>query len=96
MENTEEREPHKVARLKPVQSNPVVIPDQSDYTTEEEFFQACKKRRGLLKRDIDAESMTDAEMNEALDALKDPKGRQDQGAGAGQCGSDAADGVRYT
>lgn len=42
------------------------------------------------------EGMTDAEMNEALDALKDPKGRQDQGAGAGQCGSDAADGVRYT
>lgn len=63
----------QVAHLKPVQSNPVVIPDQSDYATEEEFFNACRERRKMMKGEVEEDTMSDAEMHEALEALKDPK-----------------------
>lgn len=66
-------ERRQVARLNPVQSNPVVIPDQSDYATEEEFFEACRRQRRKVIPMNEEETMTDAEMHEALDALKDPK-----------------------
>lgn len=74
MENEIEKDnTRRVARLKPVQSNPVVIPDQSDYATEDEFFEACRRQRRQVIPMNEEETMTDAEMNEALDALKDPK-----------------------